>query len=323
MLSADHAFVWGIYTTYEGSFSEMAKPSSLTLAKRQIFAHFNQASVKVYSETQLADILARHQRDWDIVPSTRKRDFIGFLERSGMLKAYRFRAEEYDRTIMRYAWGEVSQFTLTLSLKQRGYLSHGTAAFLHKLIRAKPKLLHLNVEQSPKPEPSGQLSQESLARAFGGKQRQSKFIFRAGAQAVMIIAGKNSDRLGVQTAAGPDGESLLVTGLERTLIDLTVRPSYAGGIAEVLKAYRTARDAVSAENLFQILDDLQYVYPYHQAIGFLMQATGYRTADVGKLAARARNHDFYLTHGMKNPAYSSAWRLYYPAELQLPHGFAP
>lgn len=301
----------------------MPKPSSLTLAKRQIFAHFNQASVKVYSEAQLADILARHQRAWDIVPSTRKGDFIGFLERSSMLKAHRFRAEEYDRTITRYAWGEVSPFTLAFSLKQRGYLSHGTAAFLHGLIRAKPKVLHLNVEQSPKPEPSGQLSQDSLARAFGNKQRQSKYIFRAGQYAVMIIAGKNSDRLGVQTIAGPDSEPLLVTGLERTLIDLTVRPSYAGGIGDVLRAYRAARDDVSADKLLRILGKLGYIYPYHQAIGFLMQAAGYKATEYAKFAALAQEHDFYLTHGMKNPAYAAAWRLHYPSDLKLPRGFSP
>ena len=301
----------------------MPKPSSLTLAKRQIFAHFNQASVQVYSEAQLADILARYQRAWDIVPSTRKNDFIGFLERTGTLKAYRFRAEEYDRTILRYGWDEVSPFTLALSLKQRGYLSHGTAAFLHGLIKAKPKVLHLNVEQSPKPEPSGKLSQESLARAFAGKQRQSKYIFRAGPHAVMIIAGKHSDRLGVQSIAGPDGKPLDATGIERTLIDLAVRPSYAGGIGEVLKAYRAARDRVSTDKLLRILDALEYVYPYHQAIGFLMQAAGYGSGDYGKLATRAREHDFYLTHSMKNPTYSATWRLHYPSDLKLARGFAP
>jgi hypothetical protein len=114
------------------------------------------------------------------------------------------------------------------------------------------------------------------------------------------------------------GEILEATNLERTLIDITVRPAYAGGVGELLKAYRTARNRVSIDRLLGILDELTYVYPYHQAIGFLMQSAGYEPSDYAKLAAREREYDFYLAHGMEDPLYSKEWRLYYPRELKIP-----
>ena len=39
-----------------------------------------------------------------------------------------------------------------------------------------------------------------------------------------------------------------VTDLERTLIDIAVRPEYAGGVYEVLNVYRLAKGKVSANN---------------------------------------------------------------------------
>jgi hypothetical protein len=134
---------------------------------------------------------------------------------------------------------------------------------------------------------------------------------------VTIIAGKSTGRLGVETLKTANGEKLDVTNLERTLIDITVRPAYAGGVGEVLKAYRAARQRVSLDRLMSILDDLSYVYPYHQAVGFLMEAAGYDVKS-DTFMARRREFDFYLAHGMKDRNYSKAWRLFYPRDLKIP-----
>jgi predicted transcriptional regulator of viral defense system len=132
----------------------------------------------------------------------------------------------------------------------------------------------------------------------------------------MFVAGKNIGRLGVETLRNANGENPEVTNLERTLIDITVRPAYAGGIGEVLKAYRAARDRASVDRLMSILDEVSYVYPYHQAVGFLMETAGYGVSDT--FTARQPKLDFYFAYGMKDPSYSKTWRLFYPHDLQIP-----
>ena len=202
------------------------------------------------------------------------------------------------------------------SLKPQGYLSHASAVNLHKLTKLNPKTVYLNVEQSPKPNARGGLTQQALDRAFARKQRQSNYTFRHGPHSVTIIAGKSTGHLGVETLQNANGERLDVTTVERTLIDITVRPAYAGGVGEVLKAYQAARHRVSIDRLMSILDDLSYVYPYHQAVGILMQTAGYGVSDT--FMARQREFDFYLAHGIKDPNYSKTWRLFYPHDLKIP-----
>ena len=111
---------------------------------------------------------------------------------------------------------------------------------------------------------------------------------------------------------GPQRESLQVTDIARTLIDIVVRPAYAGGIVQVLEAYRGARGRVEASEIVRRLEALDYLYPYHQAIGFLMDRAGFSAAEFEKLRRLGTRFDFYLTYGMKQTTHDDKWRLYIP-----------
>src|SRR5262249_52182722 len=154
-----------------------------------------------------------------------------------------------------------------------------------------------------------------LDRAFAGQQRHSNLIYNCGSLSVIIVSGKNTNRLGVEEISGPASERLQITNLERTLIDIVVRPAYAGGISQVLKAYRAAKDRIVLDRLLSILKKLGYVYPYHQSIGFLMQKAGYPEKSWAKLRALGLNHNFYLAHGLQHREYSNEWRLFYPKDF--------
>lgn len=294
----------------------MPRPGRLILAKDDILSLFAKTLQRVYSQRQLADVLQQNRHSWHLAASTTAHDFIAFLTKHGDLRARRFRSKAYEQEIIRYAWGDVSPYALALSLKARGYLCHATAVVLHGLSKTTNKTLYLNVEQSAKlPRPSS-LTQEGIDLAFSRKQRQSNLTYTHPGISVTIIAGKNTNRLGVEPLSGIAPQPLAVTNIERTLIDIVVRPTYAGGIAQVLKVYRAAKDRMSINRLLQTLESLDYVYPYHQSIGFLMQKADYPEKSYAQLRAIGLNYNFYLAHDIKQLEYSEVWRLFYPKELK-------
>jgi hypothetical protein len=63
------------------------------------------------------------------------------------------------------------------------------------------------------------------------------------------------------------------------------------------------------------LQRLDHAYPYHQAIGFLLERAGRPNADCQKFEALGKEFDFYLDYGMKRPVFNKKWRLHYPASL--------
>jgi hypothetical protein len=62
--------------------------------------------------------------------------------------------------------------------------------------------------------------------------------------------------------------------------DIAVRPAYAGGVAHVLDAFRGAKGRARVPVIVATLKKLRYMYPYHQAIGFLLERAGF---DPGKI----------------------------------------
>lgn len=284
------------------------------IAITDIATFFNNAPSPIYSSSEIAQILQQKWRDWLIPENLGRQDLMNFLLMKTKLRMVELQSQNYH-PILRYTWDRVSPYQLALSLRRNAYLSHESAMFLHRIRDGVPTKIYVNQEQTPKHRIASVLSQKSIDSAFLRPQRYSSYVFKYDRWHIVLIAGKYTGQLGVAEIAGSQGERLRATGLERTLIDITVRPSYAGGARCVLEAFKSGKDRVRPSVLIKILKNLDYTYPYHQAIGFYMDRAGYDTTTLKKLRTLGLDFDFYLAHGTRDKRYDSYWRLFYPKGL--------
>lgn len=287
------------------------KPPRIHVAVPAIASFFDGSHKHVYMEGELSAVLGQNRATWKLPDYINTNQFIGFLVDTGKLSVAQVASEHY-RSATRYIWGTASPFAVALSLRSSAYLSHGTAVFLHGLTDQIPRTIYINKEQSAKPRPTSPLTPESLDRAFSSQQRRSAYTFTYENWTMVLLSGKNTGRLEVGPITADTGESIDVTRLERTLIDITVRPVYAGGIYQVLEAFKAAKERISVNTLLATLKKLDYVYPYHQAIGFYMERAGYEQSRTERLLRLGISLDFYLAHGIKDRDYDPRWRLFYP-----------
>lgn len=67
--------------------------------------------------------------------------------------------------------------------------------------------------------------------------------------------------------------------------------------------------------LSQYLAKLDFVYLYHQAIGWYMQKAGYSQKQLKNIRSRPRLRHFYLTHKIHTPVFDSEWQIFVPSHM--------
>ncbi len=295
--------------TYASRISKAAKTKE---TRGKIISALNEAARRVFSAQDLIHLLDEHREDWWILSGVNQSRFIKYLEEELGLRKIVLEGSSHKQKFIRYLWQEPSAIEVASTLRSTAYLSHSSAVFVHGLTEQLPKVLYVNYEQSAKPRLSGELKQEGIDRAFQGKQRESRFTFEYQDYRFILLSGKNTKRLEVETKYLPGGGKVQVTSLERTLIDIAVRPVYAGGVHQVLEAYRNAKASLSIGKLAATLKQLDYIYPYHQAIGFYLDRAGCTDKQTGRLREMGTKFKFYLTHGMRRTEFNERWQLFHP-----------
>lgn len=292
---------------------EMANKTRFQIAKKDIVTFFEAQAKRVFREKELEQLLTQQREGWRLASGTRVQDFVDLMQAATPLRAVQVDMAPKPKIL--YTWGETTAFELASHLVPRGYLSHYTALYLHDLTEQIPKQLFVNQEQSSKkPVTLPALTQEELDAAFARPQRLTRAQAQYGNYSFVQLHGQSTGRLGVVEQVHFAAGRVELTSIERTLVDVTVRPDYAGGVYQVAEAYRRAAGRVSVNRLVGLLTKLGYRYPYHQAIGFYMEQAGnYKPAQLNLVRKLGTGLDFYLTHELNQPAaYDSSWRLYYP-----------
>lgn len=295
-----------MYTDYNSM-----RQTHFRIAKKDIITKFEEYDKNIFFYKHVSEILDENRRFWRLPVNLTANAFIDLLTDYTKLKRHEF---SFPRgKILRFSWGDASVFNLTMSLKKDSYFTHYTSLFWHNLTYQIPKTIYVNYEQSKKNVSNSGLSQDRIDRAFTNRPRISNNIAAFGDYKICLLNGKFTNRTGVTEITTPESYRIMVTDIERTLIDIVVRPSYSGGIHEVLNAYKKAAGKVSINKLSAMLQKLNYIYPYHQAIGFYLQRAGvYTETQIRLLKKFDFKFDFYITHQIKEAEYSKEWRLYYP-----------
>jgi hypothetical protein len=287
------------------------RKSNLETAKATIIKYLEGIPHNVFQYSQLREIFSNNRHIWKIPKSIGIHKFITFLLSNSILLPIKLPLSYLNE--IRYIRGNASLGEILLSLRPSSYFSHYSAMYINELTHQIPKTIYVNVEQPPKRSRDSTLTQEKIDVAFRHSVRISKNSTSYGGYKICLLNGMHTGNLGVIEMPAFDYPNAKVTNIERTLIDISVRPAYSGGIFEVLNAYRLAEGRVSINKLNAYLKKINYIYPYHQVVGFYLEKAGvYKESLIELIGNFEIKNDFYLTHQMKDTEYSSKWRLFFP-----------
>lgn len=292
--------------------------SRIQIAKPDIVKRF-EALPHVLKASDVARVFNKERAFWRLTNSTSLSSFIRFMREKTALREVRYTFPQRD--ITGYVWGDVPLLEILLGLVDDSFYSHYTAVRIHGLTEQVPKTIFLNHEKSSNSigysSHSELFDQAAIDAAFSKPPRASKNESATEDVRIIFLESAYHSSIGITTSAvnfGGDRDlNIRHTNLERTLIDIVVRPFYAGGVFEVAKAFEHAKDkGVSINTLSSMLKRMGFGYPYHQAIGFYLERANFKSSLVDIFRKMPRERDFYITHQMGKTRYISEWRLYVP-----------
>jgi len=288
--------------------------SRLQIAKADIVRHFDGLPNRVLKAKDIYDILAEQRAFWRLAQNTTAEEFIEFLRKHSKLKLHEFAFPQ--RAERCYVWDEAPLLEIVQALKKDLHFSHYTAMRAQGLTEQTPKTIYLTDERTTATAATGALKQEAIDAAFRKPARTSNNWVEHAGKKIYLLNGAATHHLGVVHELVTDDSGAEVqarlTNVERTLIDVTVKPEYGGGVFEVLKAYELAKDRLSVNRLMAMLHKLEFVYPYHQVIGCYLQRAGYKPSQLDLVRRQPMEFDFYLAHDMGDTRYDPEWRLHVP-----------
>ena len=297
----------------------MPKPTRIQIAKPDIVATFANGP-RVMHVSRIAIVFNQNRRAWRLAQNTTLQDFIGFLIQSSELRSVRFPFPQ--REVSGFTWGKVPLLEALIELVDRGFYSHYTALRIHGLTEQVPKTIYINQEKPPSStfwrDEDTVYEQEAIDQAFKKQPRVTGNEIELSAEQCRVVMLQSAYHGGVGIVDGifhegsEEGLSVRYTDLERTMIDIVTRPFYAGGVAEVAKAFENAKGKLAVNKMSAMLKEMDFGYPYHQAIGYYLERAGYKASLVNIFRRQPMERDFYLTHGLDKTIYCREWRLHVP-----------
>lgn len=263
----------------------------------------------VYTLTGLSEIIYDYAKAINTRLDSDPLDYIHYYTQQNLITNIVLTGSQQD--INRYTLHPPSPLAVALSLKNGVYFSHHTAAWLHGLLPQDPTTYYVAFEVPASHSKGGDLQQANIDAAFSKPQRKSNTIYIWEGLTFMLL---HSLEIGPKSIEKRDG--IRLTSLERTLLEMTMRPAYSGGPMMILRAYQEALPRISVKKLLDLLKRLELIYPYHQSIGFYLTQAGYKGPELKQLARWPRPYRFYLDYQMEAPCFDLKWNVYYPRELE-------
>jgi predicted transcriptional regulator of viral defense system len=289
------------------------RKESFKSAEQLIKNHLYTDDLKAYTTFDLTKIFQNKREEWNIADYRNQYHFMKFLEDANILKNIKLKHQSTATIKQIYEEPNASLFNIALTIKKDGYLSNYTAMQIHQLTLQIPKSIYVSYNKGhsyPINPNDIELEQSSIDSAFSKAQRITSESYKSeidNTRFYFIQKGYIENNVGITSENGYS-----YTDLERTLIDIAIRPAYSGGVFEVLEAYEIAREKVDIFKINEYLLKLNYIYPYHQLIGFYMTKAGYDQKIIDDIFKKNITYNFYLTYNMSNKEFDSKWKIFYP-----------
>lgn len=201
-------------------------------------------------------------------------------------------------------------------------LSHQTSAYFNNLTDDLGNTFFVNKFSKENPincfnNKIKKLDQKSINKSFEKPMRKSSLIYNLsinGNDNKIFFLNSRPNTKKYSNKIQKYNYNLFINSIEKTLLDITVRPSYLKDWKELIKIYRNSINKININKFIEVFKEANYIYPYHQSIGFLLESTGHSLDTYEYFYSLPKKNDFFIFYNsdLSKMDYNKKWKIYHP-----------
>lgn len=248
--------------------------------------------------------------------------FLTSLQNEDILAAYVLGAKN-RKSITLYcsqSLNNLPPYAVAKAMFPDGYFCNLSSIYYHSLTNQVPSsiyICHETISAIPKRYNSN-INNSAIRSAFIKPHRYTNHVFELNQHEIIVVDRARHSGHGVINAHALAvlPEHSRITCIERALIDAVVSPHYNGGIVSVYAYFKSAHQRINLTKLIEIYRQLEFIYPYSQAIGFFLEKAGMSKQASTFHKEFPPTYTFFIDHDAKSSwHYDEKWKLYYPVGL--------
>ena len=258
-----------------------------------------------FSINDIANILDKLKEENLVSYSLSQNDFYLKLLDDGLV-AHTITIRDIEK--IRYTLNkEFNIYDFVYSLEKNAFFSMFTSLNIQGFTNFRDNFIFISKERMQRVNFSSKnITQEAIDKAFANKPRRTKAHNTIYDYNIVMLESNNTQAVGIINHNG-----YKVSSINRAFVEIISNIQYSKTPDDVISEFRTLKDKLNTNEIFNIIEKFDFIYPYYQLTGYYLEKIGFSKEELSKFFNKKTNLIFYTMKNKEDYSLDKYWGIKY------------
>ena len=202
---------------------------------------------------------------------------------------------------------EFNIYDFVYSLEKNGFFSMFTSLNIQGLTNFRDNFIFISKERMKRVNfNSKDITQEAIDKAFTNKPRRTKAHDTIYNYNVVILESNNTQEIGIIKYKG-----YKISSINRAFVEIISNIQYSKTPDDVIYEFKNLKDKLDINEIFNIIEKFDFVYPYYQLAGYYLEKIGFLKEELSKFFNKKTDLIFYTIKNKEKYTLDEYWAIKY------------
>lgn len=198
-------------------------------------------------------------------------------------------------------------YDFVYSLEKNGFFSMFTSLNIQGLTNFRDNFIFISKERMKRVNfKSKDITQEAIDKAFTNKPRRTKAYATIYNYNIVILESNNTQEIGIIKY-----KDYKISSINRAFVEIISNIQYSKTPDDVIYEFKNLKDKLDINEIFNIIEKFDFVYPYYQLAGYYLEKIGFLKEELSKFFNKKTDLIFYTIKNKEKYTLDEYWAIKY------------